>query len=75
VPRLFDLYASLSPLYKEEEGECVMLPSMGNKHDVSVELLPGDPCRVRAPFDSGRLAVQRHAPKVPAGDSPGPEPI
>jgi hypothetical protein len=36
-------YAPSSPLYKEEEGECVMLPSMGNKHGISIELLTGDP--------------------------------
>jgi hypothetical protein len=36
-------YTPSSPLCEEEEGECVMLPSMGNEHDVSIELLSGDP--------------------------------
>jgi hypothetical protein len=40
-----------SPLYEEEEGERVMLPSMGNKHDVSIELLTVIRVGVRAPFD------------------------
>jgi hypothetical protein len=44
-----------------------MLPSMGNEHDVSVGLLPGNPSGVRAPFDRGRLAVRRHAPKSTCG--------
>jgi hypothetical protein len=29
----------------------------------------------RAPFDKGRLVAQRHAPKVPAGDLPDPDPF
>jgi hypothetical protein len=29
----------------------------------------------RAPFDKGRLVAQRHAPKVPAGDSLDPDPF
>jgi hypothetical protein len=37
----FDGTAVLS----QEEGESVMLPSVGNKHDVSGELLPGNPSR------------------------------
>jgi hypothetical protein len=36
-------YAPSSPLCEEEEGECVMPPSMGSEHDVSIELLTGDP--------------------------------
>jgi hypothetical protein len=36
----FDLYAPSSPLREEEH---VMLPSMGDKHDVSIELLSGNP--------------------------------
>jgi hypothetical protein len=31
------------PLYEEEEGECVMLPSMGDEHDVSIELVTSVP--------------------------------
>jgi hypothetical protein len=42
VPRLFDLYAPSSPLCEEEQGEHVMPLSMGNEHDVSVELLLGN---------------------------------
>jgi hypothetical protein len=29
----------------------------------------------RAPFDKGRLVVQRRAPKVSAGDLPDPDPF
>jgi hypothetical protein len=29
----------------------------------------------RAPFDKARLVAQRHAPKVPAGDLPDPDPF
>jgi hypothetical protein len=39
----FGSYAPSSPIREEEEGECVTLPSMGNEHDVSIELLTGDP--------------------------------
>jgi hypothetical protein len=28
-----------------------------------------------APFDKGRLVARRHAPKVPAGDLPDPDPF
>jgi hypothetical protein len=75
MPRTFDLYAPSSPLHEEEEGEHVMLPSMGNDHDVSVELLLGNPSGVQASFDRGRIAVRRHAPKVPVGESSGIEPV
>jgi hypothetical protein len=36
-------YAPSSPLCEEEEGECVIPPSSGNEHDVSMELLTSDP--------------------------------
>jgi hypothetical protein len=36
-------YTPSSPLCEEEDGECVMLPSMGNEHDISIELLTSDP--------------------------------
>jgi hypothetical protein len=39
----FGSYSPSSPIREEEEGECVTLPSMGNEHDVSIELLTGDP--------------------------------
>jgi hypothetical protein len=35
-------YAPSSSLCEEEEGECVMPPSMGNEHDISIKLLTGD---------------------------------
>jgi hypothetical protein len=45
-----------------------MLPSMGNEHDIFVELLPGNPSGgVRAPFVRGWLAVRRHIPKSTYG--------
>jgi hypothetical protein len=44
-------------------GECIMLPSMGDEQDISVELLSGNSSEVRAPFDKSQLVVQRHAPK------------
>jgi hypothetical protein len=43
VPRLFWLYASSSPLRKEEEGESAMLLSVGDKQDISIELLTLNP--------------------------------
>jgi hypothetical protein len=52
-----------------------MLPSMGKEHDISGELLSGNPSGVQAPFDRSRLAVRRHAPKVLAGDLLGTEPV
>jgi hypothetical protein len=50
-------------------------PRWANEHDVSGELLTGDPVEARAPFDRSRLVVPRRAPKVLVGDSPGPGPV
>jgi hypothetical protein len=46
----FGSYAPSSPLHEEEAGDCVMLPSMCNEQDVSVELLSGNPSRGPSSF-------------------------
>jgi hypothetical protein len=48
---------------------------MGDEHDVSIELLMGNPSGVQAPFDWSELQVQRHAPKAPVGNLCGPKPV
>jgi hypothetical protein len=50
----------------------LMVSEGGNEHDVSSEMLSGNPSEGRAPFDRSRLVVRRRAPKVHAGDSPSP---
>jgi hypothetical protein len=52
-----------------------MLPSMGNKHDVSSELLTGNPIGGPSSIDRSRSVFQRRVPKVHVGDLPGPRPV
>jgi hypothetical protein len=68
-------YTPLCRLSARRRGESVMLPSEGAEHGVSSELLRVIQVDARAPFVRGRLVAQRRAPKVPASDSPDPDPF